>query len=317
VPTLPPQPADRDGACPAGACSRSAVRAPAGLGCRMAGGRDPHSFPFSFDAEFPVGPDGCNKAYAGTGVLRGLVEGIDEHLAEHERKPAFRTLGTALLAVVNWINDEEVIDRLAAFTYSCVVIAKKGRDTSSVAQLKKLHDVNSRMPGFPTWAFPELGWIAPREGDQPAVVTPNDRQEAILLPTIRTLGFRPRHPSHRVPWLHAKLALLGYVYWHDEDEMGGVADTAGFRPQKLWLSSANFTKTGRFSQDYGVWLDDPLMLRGFREYLVTLLGASEGLDPGDDMKPQFPPVEYDDEAFRDYMAEFGPWPDEDDDEFED
>jgi hypothetical protein len=120
-----------------------------------------------------------------------------------------------------------------------------------------------------------------------------------------------------VPWLHAKLALLGYVYWHDEDEIGGVADTAGFRPQKLWLSSANFTTTGRFSQDYGVWFDDPLMLRGFREYLVTLPGASEGLDPDDDMTPQFPPVEYDDEAFRDYMAEFGPWPDEDDDEYED
>jgi hypothetical protein len=33
-----------------------------------------------------------------------------------------------------------------------------------------------------------------------------------------------------VPLMHAKVALLGELWWHDEDALGHVADVIGFAP---------------------------------------------------------------------------------------
>jgi hypothetical protein len=47
--------------------------------------------------------------------------------------------------------------------------------------------------------------------------------------------------SGYVPLIHAKLALLGELWWHDEDALGHIADVTGFRARRLWVSSVNFT----------------------------------------------------------------------------
>ncbi|MYR43829.1 hypothetical protein [Streptomyces sp. SID5910] len=51
--------------------------------------------------------------------------------------------------------------------------------------------------------------------------------------------------------------LLGEMWWHDEDALGGVADVLDFRSERLWVGSANATHRSRNSLEFGMWLDDP------------------------------------------------------------
>jgi hypothetical protein len=56
------------------------------------------SFTNEFDDGFPVGPDGRDRAFFGLDVLRGLIDGIEEH----ERDPRWRrsrSLGRCCLAL--------------------------------------------------------------------------------------------------------------------------------------------------------------------------------------------------------------------------
>lgn len=63
------------------------------------------SFPFSFDEDFPAGPDG-QRAYVGRDVLRGLIAGIDQAVEAHrEQRPSARRLGPALIGVSPWLTD--------------------------------------------------------------------------------------------------------------------------------------------------------------------------------------------------------------------
>jgi hypothetical protein len=77
----------------------------------------------------------------------------------------------------------------------------------------------------------------------------------------------------------------------------------GFRAQRLWVSSANFTVSSRASLEYGFWTEDRALLEGMERFLLRLVAASEGLAGADEPAPQFLPVDYDDEAMREVMAE--------------
>ena len=46
------------------------------------------------------------------------------------------------------------------------------------------------------------------------------------------------------PILHTKLALLGHLWRHEEDDFG-TADIFAFQAQRLWVSSANLTSSSR------------------------------------------------------------------------
>jgi hypothetical protein len=41
-------------------------------------------------------------------------------------------------------------------------------------------------------------------------------------PSVRTIGFRKK--ADLVPILHTKIVLLGKMWWHGEDGLGGVAE---------------------------------------------------------------------------------------------
>ena len=107
------------------------------------------------------------------------------------------------------------------------------------------------------------------------------------------------------PIIHAKLALLGHLWWHDEDDSpAGVADVTGFQPFRLWISTANFTKASRNNLEFGYWTEDSALLEGAERFLVKLMRSSEPLDPAaDHFEPELVPVEYDDEAMAEAMAE--------------
>ena len=157
---------------------------------------------------------------------------------------------------------------------------------------------------MPIRAFSALSGLAPTVSGQPALVGPTDRPDDTVVPTIRTLGWRKIHEF--VPIIHAKLALLGHLWWHDEDALGFVDDVIGFRARRLWISSANFTRSSRRSLEFGFWTEEPSLLGGAERFLVMLMGSSEGLDPEADVfEPDLAPYEFDDEAMADYAAEFG------------
>lgn len=271
------------------------------------------SFPFRFDpdGDFSFGPDNRSSGYFGTDVLARLIAGIDDFRATAEREYRSRTLGPAVLGAFMWLDDPELIQRIADFPYASVVITKQSRGTRpqvierQQAKLNKLKPLLEHDSGFPTEALPELEDLMLREDDgKPPLVDPSTPNPRLHLPAIRTIGYR-RTSDHLVPILHTKMLLLGELWWHDEDPLGGVADVIGFSPQRLWLGSANGTKESRSNLEYGIWLHDPQLLRKAKDFLGWVLSHSEALDPdANDLLPDLIEPQYDDEAFIEYMARF-------------
>jgi hypothetical protein len=104
--------------------------------------------------------------------------------------------------------------------------------------------------------------------------------------------------------------LLGQMYWTDEHPSGQVVDVIGFRPQRLWIGSANFTKSSRSSLEMGMWTTDADMLAAARRWLLSLVAISEPLGTGSDsMQPELAPPEYDHDAMVEYMrdAAYSEW----------
>jgi hypothetical protein len=271
------------------------------------------SFPEEFDAEFGVGPEDGNKAYFGHNVLRGLIEGIDDFI--ELRQPRWRqarAMGPALLASAMWIDDPELIDKLEELSGASVVVTKQSRAPTQLQKMQVLQDLNDRSPGLPVRAFADLIGLGPTFDGKPRVVGPDDRMDNLVVPTVRTLGYRKRGQD-LVPIMHAKLALLGHLQWHDEDVFGNPDDIVWFTPQRLWISSANFTSRSRRSLEFGFWTEDGALVERAEQFLVTAMRFSEGLNPEADwFEPDLAPVEYDDEAFREVLAEMQ-WDEGDDD----
>lgn len=270
------------------------------------------SFSDEFDDEFAVGPESGNRAFFGLNVLRGLVEGIDDFINERQpRWGQFRSLGPVLLGSAMWINDAELIDKLGELAGACIVVTKQRRKPHDLRKLEPLHELNKRLPGLPIRAFADLSGLAPKVDGEPAVLGPYDRMGEGEVPTIRTLGYRKLRRGDLVPIMHAKLALLGHLWWHDEGALGHVEDVIGFTPRRLWVSSANFTSFSRRSLEFGYWTEDEGLVQGAQRFLVKAMASSEGLDPeADFFEPDLAPVKFDDVAIAEALAEMG-WDDPD------
>ncbi|MEP7194323.1 MAG: hypothetical protein ABI903_15850 [Actinomycetota bacterium] len=244
------------------------------------------------------------QAVFGLDVLAELIKGLEEQLAA---PPGFRSLGRAALGSAMWMSDPELIDVLDRMANVCVVVRKQTRDRykqPDVAKLKLLAENG----GLTQRAFPELAELAPRGGDgRAAVVGPfgPDHSEGVIS-AVRELGFRSTSRDKLVPMVHAKVMLVGELWWHDEHPFGYSADMMGFRPHQLWVGSPNFTTSSRASLEMGMWTSDPAMLNAARDWLLALIEMSEPLEFGSDhLEPEYLPVDYDDAAIREYMSETG------------
>jgi hypothetical protein len=270
------------------------------------------SFPSAFDDEFTLGPVAGNKAFLGRDVLRGLVDGIDEFVELRQpRWRHFRAMGPALLGSAMWINDQELITKLSELSAACIVVTKQGRKPHDLRKLELLDEVNDGLPGIPIRALAGLGGLAPKVAGKPRIVGPYDRIDDAVIPTVRTLGYRKR--GDLPPIMHAKLAILGHLWWHDEGPLGHVEDVIGFTPRRLWVSSANFTTASRRNLEFGYWTEDDDLVQGAERFLVKAIGASEGLNPGaDGFEPDLAPIEFDDVAMAEAVAEME-WDEQDED----
>jgi hypothetical protein len=206
-------------------------------------------FSADFDDEFAIGAEPGNAAFFGQNVLRGLVEGIDDFKATRQQRwRRWRSYGAALLACARWLDDEELLSKLADLAGACVVLTKQGRSKHDLTKLERLKRANVDTAGLPIKAFPELGGWAPKVDGQPLVVGPyGPPMDEAVIPAIRTIGYRKAGRGDLPPLMHAKLALLGHLWWDDVGPHGHIEDVIGFTGQRLWISSANFTASSRRS----------------------------------------------------------------------
>ncbi len=265
---------------------------------------DAFEFPDSFNFEGEIGAPG-NTAFFGRDVLRGLVSGIDDYVHQRQKRwsrRGSRSMGPGLVGTAMWIDDGELLAKLAELSGACVVVTKQPRTKRDLERLGRLRVVNEQTPGLRTEAFPMLSDIAPKVGGKPRVVGPYEPLNTEVIPTIRTLGFR-RRSDQLVPIMHAKLAILGEFWWHDEAEFGG-GDVYGFSPARLWIGSANFTGRSRRSLEFGYWTEDDQLLQAAYRFVMEAIRFSEPLDAAADVPdPELVPIEFDDAAMQEAIAD--------------
>ncbi|MET7714839.1 hypothetical protein [Streptomyces sp. NPDC005407] len=230
------------------------------------------------------------------------MAGIDDFLDTAQRRQGSRSLGPALLGGFMWLDDQELLKRISAFPVACVVITKQERGKYQQVRVDKLRPLAEQGPGFPAEALPELSDLHFRDNGQVPVVGPTTHLPETRIPTLRTIGYR-KSGKGLVPILHTKMILLGELWWHDEDPLGGIADVIGFRPQRLWLGSANGTTSSRNNLEFGIWLDDPALMLEAKRFLSEVIRHSETLDPdGSHFKPELTEPDYDGDAFAEYLG---------------
>jgi hypothetical protein len=290
---------------------RIASRARCGETQEMSAGDEPE-FPDDFDRVLP--DESGDVAYFGRDVLRGLVHGIRLEL-EHQRAHASRWhWGTAVLGCAMWMDDPVLMHTLRECSSVCVVVTKQARTGRWEKKFEHLQRFAQEAQGLAQQAFPELAELAPNQGGAPLVIGPGAPLWDEVIPPIRELGFR-RVGDRLVPIVHAKLALIGQMRWTDEHPSGHPVDETYFVPARLWVGSANFTSSSRRSLEMGMWTSRPPLIAAARRFLLGLIGASEPLGTSHPrMTPEFLPVEYDDEAFFEYVRDLGTEADLDDDE---
>jgi hypothetical protein len=270
------------------------------------------AFSAIFNSQFSFGPAQGLTGRLGTDVLDSLITGINEFRAGAIGRQSPRMLGQAMLGAFGWLDDAQLLDRIADFPYACVAFTKQPRPFPP-KKLERLNMVLNRCPGFPADALPGLdGLVLRDEEGQALVVGPSTRLPHLQVPALRTIGYR-RTGDRLVPLLHAKMVLLGELRWHDEDPLGHVTDILIFQPWRLWIGSANGTFSSRLSLEFGCWQDDPELLRQAKQFLIRVVRYSEDLDPeANDMKPDLVEPGYDEEAMAEAIALF----DEDNDSTE-
>jgi hypothetical protein len=210
-----------------------------------------------------------------------------------------------MLGCSPWVNDDKLLAAIEALPGACVLVSKHPRTPGGEAGAERLREINARTSGIELRALSGLSDMAPRVGRQPRLVGPYDRihEEGAALATFRTIGFR-KVGRQRPPIAHAKLALLGNICWTDEHPAGAVDDYMWFSPRRLWISSANFTYGSRQLMEHGYWTEHADLLDGMHRFLVGLIGASEDIDSvADNVDPELAPVDYDDAAMAQALAE--------------
>lgn len=264
------------------------------------------SFSWQFNHAIPQTRQGVGPAYFGSDVLSGLVQGIDQYRRELPGKSLVRSLGPAVLGAFLWLDDDELINAVAQYSAGCVVVSKQQekagkRRENKQRTFERLRQLGEQK-GLYSQAFPELSDLAPEENGRPLVVGPWTELPDVAIPMFRSIGFR-RVGDQLVPILHTKLVLLGNLWWHDEGPLGDVTDVFGFAPERLWVGSANGTRSSRSNLEMGVWLNDPQLLNAARRFLTAVIRHSEDIDSTNDvLEPEFASFEFDDEAMAEASA---------------
>ena len=247
-------------------------------------------------------------------MLRGLTGGIDSYLAGDWR---YWRITSAVIGCVPWLNDDEVVAQLLRFNSSCIVINKldtfaPNRRTVPTGPMRRLLKDG---PGFPLDSLRRFDDLAPQVDGRPALIGPYDHVGDKSFPSLRVAGVSKRRGVRTIPLVHAKVLVLGAIYYSDEGAMGEVGDFFVFQPRRVWLGSANLTFNSRRSLEFGIWSDDPSLVATTSEFVVDLMAYSEPVESAQlRPQPELVPYEFDDEAMAEAMRDMQ-WEEPDDDDY--
>jgi hypothetical protein len=239
-----------------------------------------------------------------SGVIPDLIEGIREH-AESGTSGYWRGMlpQTVAIGCVPWLNHPDVVSALLELGQVCVVVDKKAADRATVTQL---HDagtplVSTYLPGFENLSVLD-------EQGRPFLIAPNSgRPDPVDLGPVRVAGWqRPPRGQPPAPLLHAKMLVLGVTTLSEDENTG--EEVWRFEPKRTWLGSANWTVPAMEHFEFGIWGNDPDLVRRNLDALLDVLRFSEpwgSTHPGP--QPELVEAEWaDDQEFIDYLAEWGP-----------
>lgn len=237
----------------------------------------------------------------GTGVIPNLVEGIRAHAdtaaGDHSQRfwPA-----TAAVGCVPYFTSRAVADALLSLDACCVVVDKQAQRSPALASLAARAG-----GGLSSHYLYELNDLtAPDEnGSGPTVGPYSSWPDPVELGPVRLAGWTRDPSGASRPQLHAKMLLLGITVV-SEGEFG--EEVPEFVPQRTWLGSANWTWSASGHLEYGIWCDDPTLIDHNRRFLADVLRFSEPWESATEgPQPQLVDIEFDDDAFREYVAEHG------------
>jgi hypothetical protein len=241
-------------------------------------------------------------------VLDDLVAGLEELPGiVRARWPLKAWAVPVVLGCTPWFSSDRVVDALLPLA-TCIVI-DKGRIRPAVRRLMAGAD-DDGTAGVP------LSWLGLDEwgpldasGDPPVIGPwgPLPGTETNVGP-VRMLGFR----GNRKPLLHAKLAVA-CAGWRWEGEFGEELEL--LTPLRVWAGSANWTEGASDHLEFGMWSDDEAICKTALAFMRSVITASEGVTseaPGP--LPDLAAGVWDDDAFRDYLAEHRDAYDPDDEE---
>jgi hypothetical protein len=109
----------------------------------------------------------------GTSILAELIDGIDDFRADVAGRQLGRARrdGPAMLGAFMWLDDSDLLDRIAGFHRACVAFTKQS--PMSAEKRARFRAVLDRSRGFPAAALPELEWLLSLDDDaQVPVVGP-------------------------------------------------------------------------------------------------------------------------------------------------
>ncbi len=254
--------------------------------------------------EFRWGPSEAWRAWFAGGVVDGLVDVIDEHIAAIQNGYQRGLVGPAAVGCVPWLTSGPILDRLAALAGCCIVISKAASRKAASA----LAAADNALPNVSSG----LRDLAPMEDGQPVVVGPGSSMPEHDLGPLRISGWG-KGKGRAAPLMHAKLLVLGELRWA-EDVIGGGEDLFFFS-RSVWWGSANWTKGSTNNLEIGLWSDDKTLVDQSKRFVESVIEFSEPWDStAESPDSNLRSIEFDDEAFAEYMAEYGGFPHDEDDE---
>lgn len=256
-----------------------------------------------FSPSVPVswGTNGSWTITYGSQVIPDLINGIWAFVETAKSYSMKVWPSSAALGCVPFFTSADVAEALGHVDECCIVIDKQSSLWKPTRRIAESLD-----NPLSSYCFSELTFSAldDESGRIPDPIGPGSPEpEPFQVGPARLAGWRPAVGRQR-PMLHAKMLLLG-VKVIDEGEYG--EEVPRFVSHRTWIGSANWTKAAGSHIEYGIWCDDQELMRQNRKFLMDTIRFSEpwasaSVQP----KPEMVNIEWDDDAFAEYVSELGP-----------
>jgi hypothetical protein len=194
----------------------------------------------------------------GSSVIDDLVDGITKFAVQARQSSYRQWASSAAVGCVPWMNHPGLIESLASLEGCCIVMTKGAGDLMGARALQA--------SGRPLAAqylpnFNEVGFVG-KDGSPPVIGPYGMEGETVEdLGPVRLAGWRGTRNDRSLPLLHAKLLVLGDAWGYDNDDDPPWGPQFRFAPRRAWLGSANWTRGATKALEFGVWVDEPTLVK--------------------------------------------------------